>query len=84
MSVETHQDVLVWTSAHVIAWVESIGLGEYVDHIRECGVHGGVLALDSDFDHEKLALALQIPSSSPEVHCTVHVLQYGDIMLCDI
>ena len=76
MIVETHQDVLVWTSGHMIAWVESIGLGEYVEHIRECGVHGGVIALDSDFDHEKLALALQIPSSSPEVY----VLLYSDIM----
>ena len=73
MSIELHQDVLVWTSNYVIAWVESIGLGEYVDNMRESGVHGGVIALDSDFDHEKLALVLQIPPSSVEV-TTVCVL----------
>ena len=74
MSIESHQDVLVWTSNHVIAWVESIGLAEYVDNIRESGVHGGVIALDSDFDHEKLALVLQIPPSSVEVTavCVTH------------
>ena len=41
--------------------------------MRESGVHGGVIALDSDFDHEKLALVLQIPPSSVEV-TTVCVL----------
>ena len=60
-------DVLVWTSDHVIQWVESIGLGEYTAHLKNNGVHGGVLALDHDFDYEKLALMLQIPLTSPEV-----------------
>ena len=51
----------------MIQWVESIGLGEYAHALKESGVHGGVIALDNDFDHEKLALALQIPPTNPEV-----------------
>lgn len=44
---------------------------KYVHHIQKCGVHDGprVVALDNEIEHEKLALALQIPSSSPEVPC---------------
>ena len=60
-------DVLVWTNDHVIQWVESLGLADFATNLRECGVHGGVIALDSDFDHDKLALALQIPLASTEV-----------------
>ena len=59
--------MLVWTNDHVIQWVESLGLAEYASNLRDRGVHGGVIALDSDFDHDKLALALQIPLSSVEV-----------------
>ena len=58
---------MVWTSDHVIEWVESIGLEVYAPNLKERGVHGGVIALDSDFDHEKLAMALQIPLVDIEV-----------------
>ena len=68
MSVETRKDVLVWSNDHVIQWVESLGLADFATNLRESGVHGGVIALDSDFDHDKLALALQIPMASTEVN----------------
>ncbi len=58
---------MVWTSEHVMKWVESLGLASYAPNLREHGVHGGVIALDHDFDHEKLALALQIPQADTEV-----------------
>ena len=51
----------------MIQWVESLGLADFATNLRESGVHGGVIALDSDFDHDKLTLALQIPMSSIEV-----------------
>ena len=67
VAVETRKDVLVWSNDHVIQWVESLGLADFATTLRESGVHGGVIALDSDFDHDKLALALQIPMASTEV-----------------
>ena len=57
------------------AWVDLIGLGEYGSHLKGLGVHGGVLALDVDYDHEKLALALQIPSSNYEVRTCYMLVQ---------
>lgn len=62
-------DVLIWTNESVISWVESIGLGEYANNLLESGIHGGVLALDQEFDMEVLAMALQIPPTNQEV-CT--------------
>ena len=69
MSHVTHPvaDVLVWTNDHVISWAESIGLSEYAPNLKESGVHGGSIALDNDFDCEKLALALRIPPTILEV-----------------
>ena len=64
-------DVLVWSNDHIQQWVREIGLGDHAHCLNETGVHGGVVALDNDLDHEKLALALQVPLSSFEVH--VHV-----------
>ncbi len=58
---------MVWSCDHVTQWVDSIGLGEYSAHLKEGGVHGGLIALDRDFDYEKLCLILQIPLTSPEV-----------------
>ena len=62
-------DVIVWTNDHMIEWVESIGLGSYAANLKDTGVHGAVLALDNDFDHEKLAVALKMPQVDTEV-CT--------------
>lgn len=60
---------MVWTNDHVIQWVDSIGLGSYAPNLKETGVHGGVMALDNDFNHEKLAMTLQIQQTDIEV-CT--------------
>ncbi len=60
-------DVVIWSNEYVIKWVESIGLGDYATNLCESGVHGGVIALDHDFDAEKLALALKIPQTHTEV-----------------
>lgn len=48
-------------------WVDSMGLTDYAENLTESGVHGGVFALDNDYDHQKLALALRIPLTDPEV-----------------
>ncbi len=48
-------------------WVDSIGLTDFTDNLTESGVHGGVFALDNGYDHQKLALALRIPLTDPEV-----------------
>ena len=84
-------DVLVWSNDHIQQWVREIGLGDHAHCLNETGVHGGVVALDNDLDHEKLALALQVPLSSFEVHVHVqnmnttyvhvHVCVYMHLML---
>lgn len=58
---------MVWSNEHIKEWVCEIGLGDHAHCLNESGIHGGVVALDNDLDHEKLALALQIPLSSFEV-----------------
>lgn len=63
-------DVVLWSNEYVMKWVESIGLGDYATNLYESGVHGGVIALDNDFDVEKLAFALKIPQSHSEVSST--------------
>ena len=47
--------------------MREIGLADHAHCLNESGVHGGVIALDNDLDHDKLSLALQIPLSSFEV-----------------
>lgn len=60
-------DVLVWSNERLIKWVQSIGLREYANNLIESGVHGALIALDESFDANSMALALQIPSQSPQV-----------------
>lgn len=60
-------DVLVWTNEQVVRWVRSIGLRDYAGSLQESGVHGALLALDENFDHSALALALQIPTQNTQV-----------------
>ena len=69
-------DVMVWTNGHVMKWVESIGLDSYAPNLKETGVHGGVLALDNDFDHEKLAMALKMPQTDTEVRVKGHFVNH--------
>lgn len=61
-------DVLVWSNERVISWVQAIGLKEYSSNLCESGVHGALLALDDAFDHNALALLLQIPTQNTQVH----------------
>ncbi|XP_023390549.1 liprin-alpha-4 [Pteropus vampyrus] len=61
-----HRYVLVWTNDQVVQWVQSIGLRDYAGHLHESGVHGALLALDENFDHSALALALQIPTQNTQ------------------
>ncbi|KAK7479389.1 hypothetical protein BaRGS_00029381 [Batillaria attramentaria] len=60
------KDVLVWSNERVIKWVQSINLREYANNLIESGVHGGLVALDESFDHNSLALALQIPTQNTQ------------------
>lgn len=60
-------DVLVWSNDMVIKWVDSIGLKEFSNNLLESGVHGAFIALDDNFDHNAMALALQIPTTNTQV-----------------
>ncbi|KAM9148475.1 liprin-alpha-4 isoform 3-T4 [Pangshura tecta] len=64
------KDVLVWTNDQVMHWIQSIGLREYANNLIESGVHGALLALDENFDHNSLALVLQIPTQNTQVRRT--------------
>ncbi|KAG7234531.1 hypothetical protein INR49_004493 [Caranx melampygus] len=57
------KDVLVWSNERVISWVQAIGLKEYI--------HGALLALDETFDHNALALLLQIPTQNTQARATL-------------
>lgn len=61
-------EVLVWSNERVISWIQAIGLKEYSGNLYESGVHGALLALDETFDHNTLALLLQIPTQNTQVH----------------
>ncbi|CAF2488093.1 unnamed protein product [Rotaria sp. Silwood2] len=62
-SLNENQDVLMWTNERIIQWLTTVnGLKEYANNLTETGIHGGLVALDETFDHNTLALALQIPS----------------------
>lgn len=65
-SATDSKDVLVWTNERVIKFVQSIGLREYANNLIESGVHGSLVALDESFDHNSIALALQIPNQNPQ------------------
>ncbi|XP_054463227.1 liprin-alpha-3 [Anoplopoma fimbria] len=65
-SVHQNKDVMVWSNERVMCWVQTIGLKEYGDNLRESGVHGAQLALDDTFDYTDLALLLQIPNPNTQ------------------
>uniref|UniRef100_A0A6Q2Y2E8 SAM domain-containing protein n=1 Tax=Esox lucius TaxID=8010 RepID=A0A6Q2Y2E8_ESOLU len=65
------QDVLVWSNERVTSWVQSIGLKEYSTNLLESGVHGALLALDETFDHNALALLLQIPTQNTQARAAL-------------
>lgn len=51
----------------MIKWVQLIGLKDYAHNLQESGVHGALAALDETFDHNTLALLLQIPTQNTQV-----------------
>ncbi|XP_042340883.1 liprin-alpha-1 isoform X5 [Plectropomus leopardus] len=65
------KEVLVWSNERVISWVQSIGLKEYSGNLYESGVHGALFALDETFDHNTLALLLQIPTQNTQARATL-------------
>uniref|UniRef100_A0AAY5E8J4 SAM domain-containing protein n=1 Tax=Electrophorus electricus TaxID=8005 RepID=A0AAY5E8J4_ELEEL len=65
-SQNENQDVMVWSNERVMLWVQSIGLKEFADNLRESGVHGALLALDDTFDYTDLALLLQVPNQNTQ------------------
>ncbi|XP_034535561.1 liprin-alpha-1 isoform X4 [Notolabrus celidotus] len=64
-------EVLVWTNERVIGWIQAIGLKEYSANLYESGVHGALFALDETFDHNTLALLLQIPTQNTQARTTL-------------
>ncbi|XP_047436329.1 liprin-alpha-1 isoform X4 [Mugil cephalus] len=66
-----HKDVLVWSNERVISWVQAIGLKDYSSNLYESGVHGALLALDETFDHNALALLLQIPTQNTQARAAL-------------
>jgi hypothetical protein len=76
-SLNENQDVLMWTNERVIQWLITInGLKEYANNLTETGVHGGLIALDETFDHNALALALQIPNQQTTVKRNSYLFMY--------
>nr|CAB3265059.1 liprin-alpha-1 [Phallusia mammillata] len=65
-SADEVKDVLVWSNQRVIRWLQGIGLREYAHRLAESGIHGAVIALDSSFEADTLALALQIPNQNTQ------------------
>ncbi|XP_053121523.1 liprin-alpha-1 isoform X6 [Hemicordylus capensis] len=65
------KDVLVWSNDRVLHWVVSIGLKEYANNLIESGVHGALVALDETFDHNALALSLQIPTQNTQARAVL-------------
>ncbi|XP_028258627.1 liprin-alpha-1 isoform X2 [Parambassis ranga] len=66
-----NKDVLIWSNERLISWVQSIGLKEYSANLYESGVHGALLALDDTFDHNSLALLLQIPTQNTQARAAL-------------
>lgn len=66
-----NKEVLVWSNERVISWIQAIGLKEYSGNLYESGVHGALLALDETFDHNTLALLLQIPTQNTQARATL-------------
>ncbi|KAI4831090.1 hypothetical protein KUCAC02_002687 [Chaenocephalus aceratus] len=65
------QEVMVWSNERVVSWVQAIGLKEYSGNLLESGVHGALLALDETFDHNTLALLLQVPMQNTQARATL-------------
>ncbi|XP_041131611.1 liprin-alpha-1-like isoform X18 [Polyodon spathula] len=73
------KDVLVWSNDRVVHWVQSIGLKEYANNLVESGVHGALLGLDETFDHNALALLLQIPTQNTQARAVLE-REYNNLL----
>ncbi|XP_034056573.1 liprin-alpha-1 isoform X5 [Gymnodraco acuticeps] len=69
--MDLQAEVMVWSNERVISWVQAIGLKEYSGNLLESGVHGALLALDETFDHNTLALLLQVPMQNTQARATL-------------
>ncbi|XP_076350674.1 liprin-alpha-1-like isoform X2 [Tachypleus tridentatus] len=61
------KDVLVWSNDRLMKWLDSIGLKDYSHNLLESGIHGALISLDDNFDHNALAFTLQIPTTNTKV-----------------
>ncbi|XP_052798888.1 liprin-alpha-1-like isoform X1 [Mya arenaria] len=66
-SLEENTDVLVWTNERLIKWAQGIGLRDFANNLLESGLHGALIALDESFDHNSIALAMQIPTQNTNI-----------------
>lgn len=64
-----------WSNRQFGEWLVSIGLEAYTYNLECKAIHGAVLFYDSDFDHNELALILQIPRSETSAHRTLKLAQ---------
>lgn len=56
-------DPVVWTNHRWIRWARSIDLTEYADNLKDSGVHGALVVLETSFTADTMATALGIPQS---------------------
>ncbi|KAG2462559.1 LIPA1 protein, partial [Polypterus senegalus] len=73
------KDVLVWSNDRVTRWIQSIGLKEFANNLLESGVHGALIALDETFDHNALALLLQIPTQNTQARSVLE-REYNNLL----
>ncbi|XP_060780052.1 liprin-alpha-1 isoform X6 [Neoarius graeffei] len=73
------KDVLVWSNERLIKWVQLIGLKDYAHNLQESGVHGALAALDETFDHNTLALLLQIPTQNTQARSVLE-REYNNLL----
>ncbi|XP_051778061.1 liprin-alpha-1-like isoform X16 [Erpetoichthys calabaricus] len=73
------KDVLVWSNDRVTRWIQSIGLKEFANNLLESGVHGALIGLDETFDHNALALLLQIPTQNTQARSVLE-REYNNLL----
>ncbi|XP_020293605.1 kazrin [Pseudomyrmex gracilis] len=67
LAVRRHQceqidtDPLVWTNQRFIRWARNIDLAEYAENLKDSGVHGALVVLETSFTGDTMATALGIP-----------------------
>ncbi len=55
-------DLLVWTNARLIRWLEQVDLAEYTGQLQESALHGALAVLDGSFSSDTLAQLMGIPA----------------------